>query len=291
MNKGETPPDAERVVRATSALTTLSSEAIMTTARNETEIPLAADPSSVGPEQLRARWTRLPEPIRRYLGYAILPHAPAIRTAHLRHDGFFRTKPEQRWLKIKGDQYFTIAEPGFVWKAKVWPFPFIWISARDLLYAGHGNMLVKLFSTFTLADASGAEIDQGATLRWLAENIWFPFGLVSDPIEWEPIDAQSARAVIRSRGKTASAVVNIDNEGKLVSLRADRYRDIGGGLAVLTPWTAHCSEYHEFNGFRVPTSVEVSWVLENGPFSYARFHVTSLEYNVDRLPRHLVSTQ
>jgi len=36
----------------------------------------------------------------------------------------------------------------------------------------------------------------------------------------------------------------------------------------------------EFDGFRVPSSVEVTWNLPEGPFSYARFHITALEYNV-----------
>jgi hypothetical protein len=229
---------------------------------------------------MRLRWDRLPEPIRRYLRYATLPNSPAIRTAHLKHDGFFRTKRDQRWFRIKGEEDFTVATPGFVWKAKIWPFPLIWISARDLLDRGRGNMLVKLMSTFTLANASGPQIDQGATLRWLGECIWFPFGFVADCVEWEPIDDCSAKATIRSSDVTASAIVTIDEEGKLVSFRADRFRDTGDGTAILTPWTAQCSDYREFAGFRVPASVEVAWEMENGPFSYARFHAISLEYNV-----------
>ena len=39
-------------------------------------------------------------------------------------------------------------------------------------------------------------------------------------------------------------------------------------------------EYRAVHGLRVPTSVEVGWVLEHEEFTYARFHVTALEYNV-----------
>src|SRR3972149_6454784 len=31
-----------------------------------------------------------------------------------------------------------------------------------------------------------AEIDQGASLRWLAECVCFPYGFVGDSIQWEP---------------------------------------------------------------------------------------------------------
>lgn len=48
---------------------------------------------------------------------------------------------------------------------------------------------------------------------------------------------------------------------------------------MLTPLTGRYADYREFNGFRVPASVEVTWELENGPFSYARFGITALDYN------------
>lgn len=235
---------------------------------------------SIGSEQLNARWGTLPDPVRRYLRYAIRDGASAIGTARLRHDGLFRTTPEQRWLRIDGEQYFTVASPGFVWKASIRPIPFLWIDARDRLVSGRGNMLVKLVSTIPIADVGGAEIDQGSRLRWLAESAWFPYAFVGDHVHWEPIDDHSARAKLCCDGLPVSALVEIDDEGKLTQLRADRYRDVGGGKAVLTPWAGHYSDYREFNGFRVPCSVEVAWGLEKEPFSYARFRVTVLEYNV-----------
>jgi hypothetical protein len=235
---------------------------------------------SIGSDQLNARWDALPEPVRRYLRYAIREGAPDIRTARLKHDGLFRTTPEQRWFPIEGEEYFTVAEPGFVWNASIRPAPFLWIEARDRLASGRGNMLVKLVSTIPIADAVGAEIDQGSRLRWLAECAWVPYAFVGDQVQWEPIDAHTARVRLRCDGLPVSALVEVDDEGKLTQLRADRYRDVGGGKAVLTPWTARCSDYREFNGFRVPSSVEVAWELENEPFSYARFRVTVLEYNV-----------
>lgn len=236
--------------------------------------------AGVGPEQLRARWGTLPEPIRRYFGFAVREGTPPIRTARLQHEGFFRTNPDQRWLRIKGQQYFTTAAPGFVWHATVRALPLLWIEARDCLLNGHGNMLVKLESTFPIADASGAQIDQGASLRWLAECAWFPYGFVGDTVAWDAIDARSARATLRTGGVPATGVVEVDDEGRLVCLRAERYLAIGGAQTVLTPWTGRYSEYREWNGFRIPASVEVSWELEEGTFSYALFGVTRLEYNV-----------
>jgi hypothetical protein len=134
---------------------------------------LSTTRSSVGPQQLAARRDSLPEPVRRYLRFAIEDGALATRTVRLEHEGAFRPKPEQRWLPSRGVEYFTAATPGFVWSASISPAPLAWIDACDRLHDRRGNMLVKLESLFTIADACGPEIDQGANLRWLAEAVWF----------------------------------------------------------------------------------------------------------------------
>jgi hypothetical protein len=236
--------------------------------------------TSVGPDQLAARRETLPEPVLRYLRFAVPDSSPAIRTARLTHDGSFRMAPDQNWWPIEGEQYFSAATPGFVWNARVRPMPLLWIDARDALLSDRGNMLVKLFSAVTMADASGSEIDQGASLRWLAECAWFPYAFVGNTVQWAPIDSHSARATLRYEGPPASALVEVDDEGRLIRLTAERYRDIGGGKSALTRWRGSYREYREFGGFRVPTSVEVAWDLDTGSFSYARFHVTTLQYNV-----------
>src|SRR3954454_19789061 len=51
---------------------------------------------TLGAEDLKGRWDRLPPPIQRHLQYSIQPNAPSIRTARLRHAGTFRTGPDQR---------------------------------------------------------------------------------------------------------------------------------------------------------------------------------------------------
>jgi hypothetical protein len=237
-------------------------------------------PKSIGREQMVARYDDLPEPVRRYLHYAISAQAPAIQTTRLKHDGFFRTKPNQKWLAIRGEEYFTVAVPGFVWNATVWPAPLVWIQARDLLQSGQGNMLVKINSAITIADAKGPELDQGASLRWLSEAIWFPYAFVGNQLRWEAIDDHSARATLIQPGLPVAATFEIDNQGQLTKMWSDRYRDLGKGQSVLTPWVAECSEYRTFGGLRVPTAVDVAWEIDQQRFSYARFRITTLEYNV-----------
>ena len=240
---------------------------------------LSAPAPAVAPEEIAAQEASLPEPVRRYLRYAVTAAAPAIRTVHLRHEGFFRSKPSAPWMPIRGEQRFTVGRPGFVWSATVRMKPFFWIEARDRLNEGRGNMLVKLVSTFAVADASGPEVDQGSSLRWLAETVWFPCALVSGAVRWEAVDAHSARATLAQPGLPAAATFEFDDEGKPAILRAERYYADGKELARLLPWCGRCRDYREIGGVRVPTYVEVSWQLPEGEFSYARFQVTEIRHN------------
>ena len=241
---------------------------------------LSTTMSSVGPQQLAARLDSLPEPVRRYLRFAIKDGAPAIRTVRLEHGGTFRPKPEQRRLPIRGVEYFTAAMPGFVWNATISPAPLAWIDARDRLHNRRGNMLVKLESLFTIADACGPEMDQGASLRWLAEAVWFPYAFTGDAIRWEPVSGEAARATLVQEGAPVAATVEFDAEGRMVLIGGERYRDVGGGKPVLTPWVDRCSGYREFGHFRLPAHVEVAWVVDGVEFTYARFDLTAIEYNV-----------
>jgi hypothetical protein len=217
--------------------------------------------------------------VRRYLRFAIPQNAADIRTVHLRRDGTFRPNPGPRWFPIQGQQYFTLDPPGFFWHARIRMLPLLWIEARDSLISGQGGMLVKFNSILTIANARGPEIDQGSRARWLAEAVWFPLAFASERIRWEPIDDRSARVTLMGDGLPVSLAVEFDEEGRASRVRGERYRAVEGGKSVLTPWSASCTDYRDFSGLQVPSRVEVSWDLDEGQFTYARFRVTELEYH------------
>ncbi|HUV02754.1 MAG TPA: DUF6544 family protein [Desulfobacteria bacterium] len=219
--------------------------------------------------------SNLPEPVQRYFKYSLKEGQPYISYARLKHDGFFRTAENQKWLPITGEEYFTTQPPGFVWVGTVKPFPVVWITARDTYFQGTGNNLIKLFSIITIGDARGKEIDQGTLARWLAEAAWYPTALLpGERLQWEAIDSNSARLVFSDAGITISATVDFNENGEIVRLDTDRYRD-----SSLEKWSGYYREYKEIDGVTIPTEAEVVWHLESGDFRYARFRVTEIEFN------------
>lgn len=220
----------------------------------------------------------LPEPVRRYLRYTQIIGKERIRAVRLKQAGFMRTNQDQKWMPAKAEQYYTVDPPAFIWYGIVKFLPLLGIVGRDKFHEGKGHMLIKLLSLFTVVDAKGLEIDQGALVRYFSEIIWFPTAYLSDFISWEPIDAKSARGTIKIHGMAASAVFHFNDDGQLTNFVAKRYWSADGEY-VLETWSTPILEYAEINGIMVPVKGEAVWNLSSGDFSYFKVEITDIEYN------------
>jgi hypothetical protein len=236
----------------------------------------AAEPRPID----RARLGALPIPVRRYLERAIGARQRPVRTVRLGHGGTFRTKLDGAWAPIRGEQYFAADPPGFVWWGRVRMAPGLWIEARDRSVGGVGSMLVKAASTVTLADARGPELDQGALLRLLGEMLWFPTALLDARyVTWTALDDRRALAALRVGGREAAAVFEFGEDGLPAAFQAERYRDLGNGRSVLTPFRGESADYREVDGMLVPHRMTAAWEVDGRPIPYARFLVERLEYD------------
>lgn len=226
------------------------------------------------------RVDELPAPVRRYAGKAVRGRKRPVRSVRLRHGGTFRPKLDGGWLSIRGEEYFAADPPGFVWWGRARVAPGIWVEARDRCVSGVGSMLVLAESTFTLGDSAGPEIDQGALLRVLGEMPWFPTAFLDDRyVTWTSVDERHAEATLRVNGRGVVGVFAFGEDGLLETFSAIRYRDLGGGKSVLTPWSGRYGDYREVDGLLVPHEVVVSWRVDGDGIPYARFLVERLEFD------------
>ena len=220
----------------------------------------------------------LPEPVRRYLGYARVVGKEPIRTVRLTQRGAMPMGEGTHWHPLTAEQYFTTDPPAFLWYGTLHPLPHIPVSATDRFASGHGTMIIKGLSVIPLGMARGPEMDQGELLRYLGETAWFPTALLADYIRWDAIDAGSARATISLPGIAASAIFHVDGQGRCTHVTAERYRE-EHKQQVLRPWVGRWDDYREIVGFRIPMRAEASWLLESGECRYFRAKVTSIQYN------------
>ncbi|MGB9928283.1 MAG: DUF6544 family protein [Methanosarcina sp.] len=230
---------------------------------------------------------KLPDPVRRYLKYAGVVGKPMVQTVRLKQAGKIRKSSRDPWMKFEAKQYYSVNPPGFVWVAymKILGLPLVRV--RDYYLEGKGNILVKAFSTLTISNSAGkeanqgAELDQGAMMRYLNEMMWFPSAFLGKNVSFEPVDKNSVRVTLTDLGKSVTGTMHFDDDGRLTNFTAPRYRDVGNNKFELENWSTPIREYGEFEGLRLPKSGAGVWNLKEGDLEYINLVITDLEYNPD----------
>ncbi|WP_053367653.1 DUF6544 family protein [Bacillus sp. FJAT-27245] len=220
----------------------------------------------------------LPSPVQKWLHKSNAVGRERIQTVRLKQEGQMRTKKDGPWMATKAEQYFTVDEPGFVWIADVKMAPFVHLSGIDSFKSGKGSMKIKLFSIFPVVDESGAEIDSGTMMRFLAEMPWFPSAAMSPYLKWEAIDGQSAKATMTYKGISVSGIFTFNEDGDISSFRGKRYREVDGEYQ-LNDWGGRYKGIKEFDGWRIPEKSSVIWFEEDGEFNWFELEINGIEYN------------
>lgn len=221
----------------------------------------------------------LPAPVQRYLTCTGVIGTPLVRTARIQQRGMMHLAPDQPWIPLDAEQYYTVQPPGFVWDGTVHAGPLPLARGRDRYLGGKGNMLIKAGALVTVVDDTGEEMDQGALLRYLSEMIWFPAAFLGDNVSFAPVDDTTARVTLTDRDRSVTGTMHFDAEGRLTEFVAERYRIVNGGYE-LTTWVTPVTEYGERAGLRLPVRAKAVWRLPEGDLEYIDITITGVQYNV-----------
>lgn len=213
----------------------------------------------------------LPVPVQRYFKHVLKDGQRYISYVRLKHDGQFKTDLKNDWVNITGEQYFTTEKPGFIWQGTTSMF-----IAKDMYLADKGRLVVTIFSLFNVVDAQGEQYNQGELLRWLGESILFPTNLLpSKNLQWLPVDSLTANLKFNYNGIDVNYLVSFNSVGEITQFETKRYMD----KDKLETWIGKSTNYKEVKGIKIPTTIEAIWKLNNIDYSYAKFHITKIEYD------------
>ncbi|GAB4048958.1 DUF6544 family protein [Spirosoma litoris] len=226
--------------------------------------------------------TGLPMPVQKWLTASGVVGKERVHTVRLRQHGLMRTSPDGAWMPTEAEQYIDVDKPGFVWKADVKLLSFLPLSGVDKFVNGKGNMLIKALSFVPIVNESNPKIDQGELLRYLSEMCWYPSAALSPYVSWKPVDATHALAIITYEGLTASAIFAFDNQHKLISVAAKRYKG-SDAQSKLENWFIPARVWKSMNGILIPVKGDVMWQLASGDFTYYQWEITDIAYNKQML--------
>jgi len=224
----------------------------------------------------------LPEPVRRYLRYTGVVGKPFPATIRLRQTGTMRLGRGQRWVPLDAEEHYSVSPPGFVWAGTARLGPVAVVRARDMYAEGHGRMLVKVASLWPVVDARSAQTDQAAMMRYLSEMIWFPAAFLASNVFFKAVDDSSALVTLTDHGRTATATMFFDTQGRLTDFVAQRYRTADGSDPET--WSTPVTGYGEFEGLRLPTRGKAIWKLPSGDLEYIDVTITDLRYHTAPAP-------
>lgn len=92
----------------------------------------------------------------------------------------------------------------------------------------------------------------------------------SERLEWEAIDAATAKLKFSANGKVFSFLVRFNSHNEIEEVETERpFND-----KSIQRWKGRFRTYK-----RVPTGLEAIWIINGVEKPYARFRITKIEFN------------
>ena len=219
----------------------------------------------------------LPQIVRDYLEYTGAVDKPKVRNVRIEFEAEMRNR-NQDWFRLTTDQYnfFDRFERLFFLDARIRGFP---AHGYHRYKNGRSGMDIKLLSLLPVVHARGEEMFHAETVTMLNDMCLFaPATLIDERIRWEPVDSNSVRAFFSNSGHTISAVLYFNEKSQLINFVSDDRYDITEMKQYR--FSTPVDNYREINGYNLCTYGEAIWHYPDGEFTYGRYRLRNLQYNV-----------
>lgn len=198
----------------------------------------------------------LPEPAQRYFRYTMRPGTPLQRAVELDMEGQLGlgTKEKPNYRPMVAHQ--VLAPPhGLVWKLESGA-----IAGSDGATPETSWTRFWLFGIVPLVRVGDNEDHRRAAFgRVVAEGaFWAPASLLPGPsVEWQPLDDNSARAVVSFGGIEQAVDITVADDGRPTRVVIERWSNENADKTYRKqPFGGDLSGFEGFDGYRLPTVVE-----------------------------------
>lgn len=260
------------IVDVSSVLTEREIEGHRTTVR---QIAKEFRPAPMDPAAAQA----LPEPVKRYLEFAVPDPEIGYRVVNLVAEGDFRRPLTERFARTTASQTIAVRTPALVFAATTPIVPGVWARAYDFFADGRMEMRAKIASTLTVVDQSATdELNRTSLRRWLLESPLYPMALLpGGPVRWEAVDDAHARAIVSGFGLEAALIATFRPDGSLASLDAEQDGDLttpyhGSGEHVTR------EDYRPVAGMMIPHAFMIARAAGGKTYPFWKGRITSIAF-------------
>lgn len=222
----------------------------------------------------------LPSAVKNWLLSVGVAGREPIRNVTLKQSGTMKLKPEQKeWTASESEQISFTEPPGFRWEVKMKMGRGMFVTGKDSFEDGKGSMRIKLAGFLPVSKTlENDKTNQSSMQRFLMEMGWYPTAALNSYIHWKEVDAYTTTATMEYRGLTGSAVFFFNEQYELVKVEAWRYKDSEEDARPLL-CTGTIKAHKVVDGLKVPVEIDISWLLDEGPFTWYRFRASDIRFN------------
>ncbi len=222
----------------------------------------------------------LPEAIQHYLQASGAIGKSRPRNMKLKFAGELRYlgKP---WMPFRAVQFnrFDIPERHFWLDATMKGMP---VCGYHRYTEGKARMKIRAAGIMPVVDKKGEQMDQAETVTWFNDLCLFaPGALVDERVMWEELDPQRVRAIFTHKQIRISAELIFSETYQLVDfISNDRWYLAEDGTFHSYPFHTPIGEHARIRGMLLPCYGEAAWELPEGLWSYGRFRLKGLRYDL-----------
>lgn len=222
----------------------------------------------------------LPPVIKNWLHVIGAVGREPIRNIRLKQTGTIKLKPDQtEWTASESEQISFTDPPGFRWDVKMKMGRGIFVTGKDSFEDGLGSMRIKLGGIMPISKTLANEkTNQSSLQRYLMELAWYPTAAVGAYISWKEVDALTAIATLKYAGLTGSATFYFDEQYELLKVEAWRYKESEADAPHVL-CTGTIKRQQRVDGLMMPVEIDISWLLEEGRFTWYRFKAYDIHFN------------
>lgn len=194
------------------------------------------------------------------------------RLVRLTQRGQMWMKPRSHPTAFTAQQTISLGEVGFLWQARLAGPAGLSIHVIDYLVGENAGLEARLLGAIPVARMTDTDAAfRGEAMRYLAELIWAPDAILSNPLlEWRVLDARTLAVAVGAGNRRGEVRLILDQRGDVARIEADdRPRTVGNAIQAC-PWFGRASDYRAIAGRRIPFQAEVGWIVDGNEFVYWR---------------------
>ena len=243
---------------------------------------LLARPERPAPVVTQADLASLPLLMQTYLRRVDAIGRPRVRNLRVLFKAQMRSSAKSPWMQSTATQYEFFDPPArlFYMDATRSGVP---LNVFHRYVDSAATFQVRIASLFPMVDKSGPVLTRAETVTLMNDIVVMaPAAVLDLPFTWETVGERSLRATFTNAGHSVSAVLSFSADGDLVGfLSNDRTQEDALGLHNV-PWSTPISGYREVDGIRIGALGDADWVETSGAWTYGKFEIRSIAYNVKK---------